>query len=57
MQKLVTPLAGFTCRCGGCTAVHRYSDKHDCVFDPRSLDARKIPANNLLIKGEEVQEI
>jgi len=51
-------LTGFTCRCGGLyCAVHRYSDKHDCVFDYRSLGAREIRANNPLIKGEKVQKI
>jgi len=36
-------LTGFHCRCGGTyCGTHRYSDKHDCTFDYKSLGREQV---------------
>ncbi|XP_053681551.1 uncharacterized protein LOC128732332 [Sabethes cyaneus] len=51
-------LVGCVCRCGGLfCGLHRYSDKHDCSFDYRSLAAGEIKRNNPIVTGEKIRKI
>ncbi|CAH9050691.1 unnamed protein product [Cuscuta europaea] len=51
-------LTGFKCRCGGIfCGSHRYSDKHDCLFDYRSAARDAISKANPVIKAEKLDKI
>ncbi|XP_053681548.1 uncharacterized protein LOC128732328 [Sabethes cyaneus] len=51
-------LVGCVCRCGGLfCGLHRYTDKHDCSFDYRSLAAAEIKRNNPVVTGEKIRKI
>merc|ERR1712150_194842 len=48
-------LLGFNCRCKNIfCSLHRYSDKHDCNFDYKTLGAEEIRKNNKLIVAQKV---
>lgn len=51
-------LTGFSCRCGNlfCSS-HRYSDKHDCSFDYRSVGRDAIAKANPVVKAEKLNKI
>ncbi|KAJ0971293.1 hypothetical protein J5N97_019252 [Dioscorea zingiberensis] len=51
-------LVGFKCRCGDvfCSS-HRYSDKHNCVFDYRGAGRDAIAKANPLVKADKVEKI
>ncbi|KAH0732931.1 hypothetical protein KY290_000657 [Solanum tuberosum] len=51
-------ITGFKCRCGNlyCGA-HRYSDKHDCLFDYRSAGQDAIAKANPVVKAEKLDKI
>ncbi|XWS28272.1 hypothetical protein CRYUN_Cryun25bG0052300 [Craigia yunnanensis] len=51
-------LTGFKCRCGNlfCTS-HRYSDKHDCPFDYRTVARDVITKANPVVKAEKLDKI
>lgn len=51
-------LTGFKCRCGNYfCASHRYSDKHDCLFDYRTAAREAIAKANPLVKAEKLDKI
>ncbi|KAK9692370.1 hypothetical protein RND81_09G259600 [Saponaria officinalis] len=51
-------LTGFNCRCGNVfCATHRYSDKHDCPFDYRTVGRDAIAKANPVIKAEKLDKI
>ncbi|KAL6514971.1 Zinc finger A20 and AN1 domain-containing stress-associated protein 8 [Orobanche gracilis] len=51
-------LTGFTCRCGSVfCAVHRYSDKHECTFDYRTVGQEAIAKANPVVKAEKLDKI
>uniref|UniRef100_A0A1B6EPF2 AN1-type domain-containing protein n=1 Tax=Cuerna arida TaxID=1464854 RepID=A0A1B6EPF2_9HEMI len=51
-------LTGFECRCGGLyCAAHRYSERHDCTFDYRTLGAEEIRKNNPVVIAEKIRKI
>jgi hypothetical protein len=51
-------LTGFNCRCGSLfCALHRYSDKHDCKFDYRTVARDAIAKVNPLVKAEKLEKI
>ncbi|KAF5748767.1 zinc finger family protein [Tripterygium wilfordii] len=51
-------LTGFKCRCGNLfCATHRYSDKHDCPFDYRSVARDTIAQANPVVKAEKLDKI
>ncbi|CAA0805771.1 Zinc finger A20 and AN1 domain-containing stress-associated protein 2 [Striga hermonthica] len=51
-------LTGFKCRCGNlfCGA-HRYSDKHPCPFDYRTVGRDAIARANPVVKAEKLDKI
>ncbi|KAK4773579.1 hypothetical protein SAY87_028598 [Trapa incisa] len=51
-------LTGFSCRCGNLfCASHRYSDKHECPFDYRTVARDAIAKANPLIKAKKLDKI
>ncbi|XP_027352991.1 zinc finger A20 and AN1 domain-containing stress-associated protein 8-like [Abrus precatorius] len=51
-------LTGFNCKCGNLfCAMHRYSDKHDCSFDYRSVGQDAIAKANPIIKADKLDKI
>ncbi|KAL0410716.1 UNVERIFIED_CONTAM: Zinc finger A20 and AN1 domain-containing stress-associated protein 8 [Sesamum latifolium] len=51
-------LTGFNCRCGSIfCAIHRYSDKHDCPFDYRTVGQEAIAKANPIVKAEKLEKI
>ena len=51
-------LTGFNCKCGNLfCALHRYSDKHDCPFDYRSVGQDAIAKANPVIKADKLDKI
>ncbi|XP_057770307.1 zinc finger A20 and AN1 domain-containing stress-associated protein 8-like [Salvia miltiorrhiza] len=51
-------LTGFSCRCGNLfCSVHRYSDKHECSFDYRSVAQDAIAKANPLVKADKLDKI
>lgn len=51
-------LTGFSCKCGNVfCAMHRYSDKHDCPFDYRTVGQDAIAKANPVIKAEKLDKI
>ncbi|KAL8170861.1 hypothetical protein V2J09_022665, partial [Rumex salicifolius] len=51
-------LTGFNCRCGHLfCATHRYSDKHECPFDYRSVARDAIAKANPVVKAEKLNKI
>lgn len=51
-------LTGFSCKCGNLfCAMHRYSDKHDCPFDYRTVGQDAIAKANPVIKADKVDKI
>lgn len=51
-------LTGFSCKCGNVfCATHRYSDKHDCPFDYRTLGQEAIAKANPVIKADKLDKI
>lgn len=51
-------LTGFQCRCSNIfCGMHRYSDKHDCLFDYRSAGRDAIAKANPVVKAEKLDKI
>ncbi|GAB2276993.1 Zinc finger A20 and AN1 domain-containing stress-associated protein 8 [Dionaea muscipula] len=51
-------LTGFNCRCGDLfCSVHRYSDKHNCPFDYRTVARDAIAKANPVVKAEKLDKI
>lgn len=51
-------LTGFKCRCGKTfCSIHRYSDKHNCVFDYKSAGRDAIAKANPVVKADKVEKI
>nr|GME04341.1 zinc finger A20 and AN1 domain-containing stress-associated protein 8-like [Ipomoea batatas] len=51
-------LTGFKCRCGNLyCGSHRYSDKHDCLFDYRTAARDAIAKANPVIRAEKLDKI
>ncbi|XP_019155414.1 PREDICTED: zinc finger A20 and AN1 domain-containing stress-associated protein 8-like [Ipomoea nil] len=51
-------LTGFKCRCGKLyCGSHRYSDKHDCLFDYRTAGRDAIAKANPVIRAEKLDKI
>ncbi|KAL3824148.1 hypothetical protein ACJIZ3_020177 [Penstemon smallii] len=51
-------LTGFKCRCGDLfCGSHRYSEKHDCLFDYRSVGRDAIAKANPIVKAEKLDRI
>lgn len=51
-------LTGFSCKCGNLfCAMHRYSDKHDCPFDYRTVGQDAIAKANPIIKADKLDKI
>lgn len=51
-------LTGFNCKCGNVfCAAHRYSDKHECPFDYRSVARDAIAKANPVVKAEKLKRI
>ncbi|KDP35279.1 hypothetical protein JCGZ_09438 [Jatropha curcas] len=51
-------LTGFNCRCGQTfCSLHRYSDKHNCVFDYKSAGQDAIAKANPIVKAEKMDKI
>ncbi|KAK7336596.1 hypothetical protein VNO77_17142 [Canavalia gladiata] len=51
-------LTGFNCKCGNLfCAAHRYSDKHDCPFDYRSVGQDAIAKANPVIRADKLDKI
>lgn len=51
-------LTGFNCRCGNLfCAVHRYSDKHDCLYDYQTAARDAIAKANPVVKAEKLDKI
>ncbi|KAK9110550.1 hypothetical protein Sjap_018610 [Stephania japonica] len=51
-------LTGFKCRCGYTfCSLHRYSDKHNCVFDYRGAGQDAIAKANPVVKAEKIDKI
>lgn len=51
-------LTGFKCRCGETfCSLHRYSNKHNCVFDYKTAGQDAIAKANPVIKAEKVDKI
>lgn len=48
-------LTGFDCRCNGLfCGEHRYSDKHNCTFDYKTLGQEEIRKNNPAVVAEKI---
>ncbi|KAL9378009.1 hypothetical protein Peur_029344 [Populus x canadensis] len=51
-------LTGFKCRCGHTfCSQHRYSDKHNCVFDYKSAGQDAIAKANPVVKADKIDKI
>lgn len=51
-------LTGFSCKCGNLfCAAHRYSDKHNCLFDYRTAAQDAIARANPVVKAEKLDKI
>lgn len=51
-------LTGFKCRCGQTfCSLHRYSDKHNCVFDYKTAGQDAIAKANPVVKADKVEKI
>ncbi|KAL6993071.1 hypothetical protein U1Q18_011191 [Sarracenia purpurea var. burkii] len=51
-------LTGFKCRCGQTfCSIHRYSDKHSCVFDYKGAAQDAIAKANPVVKADKVDKI
>ncbi|KAJ1375843.1 Zinc finger, AN1-type [Sesbania bispinosa] len=51
-------LTGFSCKCGNLfCAMHRYSDKHDCPFDYKTVGQEAIAKANPVIKADKLDKI
>ncbi|KAL5751902.1 hypothetical protein ACOSP7_022074 [Xanthoceras sorbifolium] len=51
-------LTGFKCRCEQTfCSLHRYSDKHNCVFDYKSAGQDAIAKANPVVKADKVEKI
>ncbi|KAF8411591.1 hypothetical protein HHK36_004148 [Tetracentron sinense] len=51
-------LTGFKCRCGQTfCSLHRYSDKHNCLFDYKSAGQDAIAKANPIVKAEKIEKI
>lgn len=51
-------LLGFKCRCDYVfCAMHRYSDKHECSFDYRSMNKAALQKANPVVKGSKLEKI
>ncbi|KAL6564689.1 hypothetical protein OROMI_016139 [Orobanche minor] len=51
-------LTGFKCRCGNLfCGSHRYSDKHNCPFDYRTVGRDAIAKANPVVKAEKLDKI
>lgn len=51
-------LTGFKCRCGQTfCSLHRYSDKHNCLFDYKSAAQDAIAKANPVVKADKVEKI
>ncbi|KAB1210431.1 Zinc finger A20 and AN1 domain-containing stress-associated protein 6 [Morella rubra] len=51
-------LTGFKCRCGLMfCSLHRYSDKHDCMFDYKSSGQEAIEKANPVVKADKIDKI
>lgn len=51
-------LTGFKCRCGQTfCSTHRYSDKHNCVFDYKAAGQNAIAKANPVVKADKVEKI
>ncbi|CAA7403024.1 unnamed protein product [Spirodela intermedia] len=51
-------LMGFNCRCGDVfCSLHRYSDKHDCLFDYKGAGQDAIARANPIVKADKVEKI
>lgn len=47
---------GFTCRCGSTfCGVHRYPEKHDCIFDFKGQGRDAIAKANPVVKGDKIE--
>ncbi|OIV92344.1 hypothetical protein TanjilG_10554 [Lupinus angustifolius] len=51
-------LTGFSCKCGNMfCAMHRYSDKHDCQFDYKTVGQDALAKANPIIKADKLDKI
>ena len=51
-------LTGFRCRCGTMfCGVHRYPEKHNCIFDFKKIGREEIARANPLVIAEKLQKI
>mmetsp|Transcript_47027 Transcript_47027/g.102371 ORF Transcript_47027/g.102371 Transcript_47027/m.102371 type:complete len:179 (-) Transcript_47027:474-1010(-) len=51
-------LTGFKCRCGySFCGTHRYAESHECQFDYKTFERRKIADSNPLVQGSKIQKI
>ncbi|KAH1258140.1 Zinc finger A20 and AN1 domain-containing stress-associated protein 8 [Glycine max] len=51
-------LTGFSCKCGNLfCAMHRYSDKHECPFDYRTVGQDAIAKANPIVKADKLDKI
>ncbi|XP_042496807.1 zinc finger A20 and AN1 domain-containing stress-associated protein 4-like [Macadamia integrifolia] len=51
-------LTGFKCRCGQTfCSLHRYSDKHNCLFDYKAAGQDAIARANPVVKADKVEKI
>ncbi|XP_044469246.1 zinc finger A20 and AN1 domain-containing stress-associated protein 6-like [Mangifera indica] len=51
-------LTGFKCRCGQTfCSFHRYSDKHNCVFDYKSAGQDAVAKANPVVKADKIEKI
>lgn len=51
-------LTGFGCRCGlTYCGVHRYPEKHGCVFDYKKMGREQIERQNPVVVAEKLQKI
>ncbi|XP_031253155.1 zinc finger A20 and AN1 domain-containing stress-associated protein 6-like [Pistacia vera] len=51
-------LTGFKCRCGQTfCSMHRYSDKHNCVFDYKGAGQDAIAKANPVVKADKIEKI
>ncbi|XP_043721294.1 zinc finger A20 and AN1 domain-containing stress-associated protein 9-like [Telopea speciosissima] len=51
-------LTGFKCRCGQTfCSLHRYSDKHNCLFDYKAAGQDAIARANPVVKADKIEKI
>jgi len=51
-------ITGIECRCGYIfCAAHRYANEHDCDFDVKELQRKKLAKENREVKGEKFEKI